>query len=713
MWVGGAGYLNLIALPPNDGQTRPHHSATSSLAEAVVAARNKIQHEMVESTRLGIPVSFIMETLHSGANDGTIFPMPINFGSSWNLTAMEMAARVIANEARAIGADRGFSPVVNMFPDPRYGRLQEGYSEDPKLTKLFGLAHLTGLQQSSGGPTTYLSNPDGALVATVKHYAAYGLTSGGIDGSPADVSEQRLREMYLAPWEFLASRGLRSVMAAQNAVNGRPMHANKRLLTRVLRDEWRIPECLVESDGGDVIGALQYGFHVAATIEDAAIMSLEAGMDVDLGGTTFLTLTSAVRTNRTTEAQVDRAVRNVLTMKFASGLFESPYTDESRVKNLDTVSGRTLARQIAEESLVLLKNRNGTLPLLLTHRKIALVGPLAHDADSTVGGYVNPGAKVVTVRDAFDSAGVDYTYHYGASPTNTSTYDDAAVMAAMAAADTIVLVLGDTAATCGEMFDRSSLDVPGGQLKLIEAASKSRTPVVVVLINGRSATFGPGNTLLDAVDSLVVAWRPGEEGGTAIWNVLSGVVNPSGHLTQAWPRSSGAIWGPGSPYLYPYQGNHQGEAYAVDGPSDALFNFGYGLSYTNFCLTHFSATPSIVTIGDNVTVRVTVNNVGSRTGATVVQVYFRDPVSRVVRIGSYQLLTFGKTEELVPGATADVTMEVPVTELAYWDDGQNDNGLMPGWHVDSGTYQLYAGFAGFGSWAQPLGIEATITVHDL
>ena len=207
--------------------------------------------------------------------------------------------------------------------DPRFGRQQEGFSEDPYLTKTLGAAHLLGLQGGSlGGPETYLDNFTHAMVATVKHYAAYWLTSGGIDGSPADVSEQRLREIYLAPWEWLTTRGLRSVMAAQNMVNGRPMHANRRLLTSVLREEWGVAAALVESDGGDCIGALQYGFHAAATREGAAIMAVEAGMDQDLGGMTFVLLNESVAHNRTRQAHVDRAATNVLMSKFAAGLFE-------------------------------------------------------------------------------------------------------------------------------------------------------------------------------------------------------------------------------------------------------------------------------------------------------------------------------------------------------------------------------------------------------
>ena len=376
----GAWYLTMTTLPPHGGEqaaAAPPPTPPTNGGAATVKARNEMQRLFVEKTRLGIPVTFIMETLHSGGPDATIFPMPINFGCSYNTSAMEAAARVIAAEARAVGTDRGFSPVINMFPDARYGRVQEGFSEDPWLTKVFGAAHLKGLQgDAMGGPDKYLTNFTHALVGTVKHYAAYGMSAGGIDGSPADLSEQKLREMYLSPWEYLADgRGLRSVMAAQNMVNGRPMHANKRLLTDVLRKEWGVTDALVESDGGDVIGALQ-GFHVGATREDVSVLSLESGMDMDLGGSAFSydVLGPAVLNNRTSMATLDQAVYRVLVSKFASGIFDHPYTDETRVQSLDKPEHRVMARQMAEESFVLLINENKTLPIRdIKSKKIALV----------------------------------------------------------------------------------------------------------------------------------------------------------------------------------------------------------------------------------------------------------------------------------------------------------------------------------------------------
>ena len=583
----GAWYLTMTTLPPHSLEAQQTAVAAApptpptSAGAATVRARNQMQRLFVEKTRLGIPVTFIMETLHSGGPDATIFPMPVNFAASWNATAMELAARVIAAEARAVGTDRGFSPVVNMFPDARYGRVQEGYSEDPWVTKVMGAAHLAGLQGGAmGGPDTYLSNFTHALIGTVKHYAAYGMSSGGIDGSPADLSEQKLREMYLAPFEYLADgRGLRSVMAAQNMVNGRPMHSNKRLLTDVLRGEWNVTDALVESDGGDCIGALQ-GFHVGATREDVVVRSIESGMDMDLGGSAFSfdVLGNAVLNNKTTMAAVDKAVYRVLVSKFAAGIFDHPYTDESRVKSLDRPENRQLAREIAEESFVLAINENGTLPIkAIATKNIALVGWLADSVFDHCGSYFNAGANVVTVKAAMEAAGLSMTYSVGATPDDgpNSTAVEEAVAAAHDA-DVVVAVLGDSKQTCGEMVDRSDLDLPGGQLPLLQALTATGKPVVVLLIHGRQVTFGRNNVGLDGVSALMIGWRPGEEGGPAFLNVLSGQTSPSGRLAQAWPRSVGGIGGPGAPYLYPFQGNHMGEAYSAgDGPSSPLFQFGH------------------------------------------------------------------------------------------------------------------------------------------
>lgn len=692
----GATYMEFCCGPAGEHNSSALH---------VLKRRNEMQTLFVNSTRLGIPVTFVMETLHSGAWGGTAFPMPINYGCAFNDTLLELSQRIVAKEARAIGADRGFSPVINIFPDPRYGRLQEGYSEDIYLTKRMGAAALKGLQGGSiGGPDTYLNDFDTGLVATVKHYAAYGKTSGGIDGSSADISEQTLRQMYLAPWEYLAhKRGLRSVMAAQNMVNGRPMHANKRLLTNILRDEWGVKDVLIESDGGDCIGALNYGFHMVATQEEAAIVSLEAGMDMDLGGETMKTLVDAVKKGRTSISNVDRAAYNVLISKFAAGLFDSPViVPEEGIAILDAPSHRSLALEAAQQSIVLLTNHNGFLPLNLKKLKtVAVIGPLADDSLNQLGGYTNRGARVVTVKEAIQlgisKSNITMIYARGANADDKNTTMIPAAIEAAKGADIAILVLGDTDNTCGEMYDRSSLDLPGAQLELLDRVSATGIDVVVILINGRPATFGPNNNLLMLPKAIMVAWHPGEEGGTAIWQILTGQVNPRGRLTQAWPRSSGHIGGPGQPYLYPYQGNHQNEKYCVDGPSNSLFGFGFGLSYSSFSLSNLSVVFPVQPASGTFNLSVIVRNEGEVGGSTVIQLYCNDPVSKVIQISSFLLCAYEISPYLAPGISVSIKMILPVKELAYWDDGKNEPKVEAGWRVDIGIFELYAVTDGFGS----------------
>jgi len=443
-------------------------------------------------------------------------------------------------------------------------------------------------------------------------------------------------------------------------------------------------------------------------------------MDMDLGGDAFseAILLPAVHNNKTSEFYVDQACYRVLVSKFAAGLFEHPFTDESRVETLDAPENRVLAREAAEQSMVLLINKNDTLPLNIgSIKELAMVGPLADSAFDHCGSYFNAGANVITTKAAVEAGcatnGVTMTYSLGASAEDEHnlTMIPAAVAQAMSA-DVVVAVLGDSRNTCGEMVDRSDLDLPGGQLPLLKALVATGKPVVVLLINGRQMTFGRGNAVLDGLAALMVGWRPGEEGGPAFWNVLTGVVNPSGRLAHNWPRSVGGIGGP-SQYLYPFQGNHMGEAYSAgDGESTPLFQFGQGLSYTTFDLNSLSVSPNATTAKGTFKLTLTASNTGERDGAVVVQVYFRDPVSWPVRIASIQLVRFTKVL-LRAGESREITIDLDAADLAYWDDGLNGNDDVPpggGWRVDPGEFNLVVGTAGFTSWRKPDGLLGNVYV---
>ena len=423
--------------------------------EAILSERNRLQRLFVEQSPFGIPISIVIETLHGGGLGGTLFPMPVNFAATFNVSLATQAFRLIATDARARGAERAFSPVVNMWTDARYGRLGEGFSEDPYVTTAFALAIVAAMQGDDGGsgsgPESYMSRTNDTVLCTVKHFVAYGRGTGGIDGSPAILSPQLLNEVYIRPWKALADAGLlRSVMVGQNMLNGVPMHAHAGLLgpNGTLRQTWGLSRLLAESDGSDCIGAL-VDFRVAATPEDAAVLSVTAGVDVDLGGVTLPLLVNASAAGKLPAAALDRAVSDVLTAKFSSGLFDSPYSDPGALNpsTLDPPASRALAREAATQSIALLMNVNGTLPLTFAAKHVAILGLCANSSDALKGGYAQDGQMMVTVLDAFVSAlgAASVSYAVGADPdatvANETRISEAVTLAA--ACDVAVLVLGE------------------------------------------------------------------------------------------------------------------------------------------------------------------------------------------------------------------------------------------------------------------------------
>jgi beta-glucosidase len=484
------------------------------------------------------------------------------------------------------------------------------------------------------------------------------------------------------------------------------MHANKELLNDTLRGAWGVTRALVESDGGDCIGAL-VDFRVAANRTSAAVLSVQHGMDMDLAAVTLPTLVQAFKDGMIAMADIDRAAADVLTQKFAGGLFDQPYTNSSflNASTLDPPASRALALQAAQQSIALLVNANATLPLALAGRRVVMLGSLADSADALKGGYAQDGQAIVTVLQAFQSAlgAGAVTYAVGADPdaraANASRI--AAGVAAAAVADVVVLVLGDSLGTCGEMVDRSSFDLPGAEQKallsgVLEAVPPT-TAVVLVLVHARPMTFGGagGDDLLQGVHALLAAYRPGEEGGTAVFDVVSGRVNPSGKLMQAWPRSVGQVYGPASPYMYPFQGNHMFENY-WDGSSSPLFPFGTGLSYTGFALSSMAAVRR-ADGGFDVSVTVT-NEAGPRgvsvDGSTAVLLFAEDVVCSIVRVASVQLVGFDKVW-LAAGDSAVVSLVAPAEWLSVWrPDGGAGGG--PGWILEPGDFKLTAALAGPG-----------------
>ena len=696
---------------------------------------------MMSSSRLGIPVSFRGELLHSGAVTGsTVFPMPVLLGAAWNRSLVRAVAAASAAEATAGGIDYGFGPVLQVATDARWGRLNEAYGEDPTLVTELGLAAVEGFQGPPKRTGEYIDDST-KLPMQAKHFAMYGALSH--DTLPVDVSLATLHDVYLRPFRALVSRGgARALMASHPPVRSVPAVANRWLLTNVLRHEWAPngTNVSVASDCGDVGALCQKNvdpaaggagnWGVAPSREAGASLALTAGLDqeLDIGMEHFNMPLLANSTDPKVGASIERAVRNVLRLKFASGLFDRSNVTAPAV---DRASHAELARDAARQGTVLLLNRGHALPVTkLSHAKIAVVGPLGDGTDAQsamLGGYsAKPGAPVATLLAALRdhrAAGTtdDVAFVAGANPCN-DTVDALAVAAAVeaaGAAEVVFVAVGDSGGaectTCGEGRDRTSIDLPGSQLNLLRAVlngvDASKTKVVVVLIHGRPVTFGSDdrcgrfeschNQLLEhpALSALVAAWHPGQFGGAALVDLISGSAPFVGKLGQAWPRSVGHIAagsGVGPWFGLPLRQGTKltGDGYA-SGLKTPLFPFAYGLQPgADFSFSGLTLSAANVTAAAAVAVAVRVANSGSVRSTATVQLYYSPPIAPggVLRFAR-RLVTFAKVW-VAPGASERVTLRFDVGEaLSRYDEfGREwDAALTPGWTVDPGVYGLHVG----------------------
>jgi beta-glucosidase len=688
-------------------------------------AQNDLQRYLTTKSRLGIPVSVVEETLHSGMDKGTVFPMPALLGATWDVDLLKSIGAVIALESRAGGSDRGFSPELQVDTDPRFGRTEEAFGEDPKLVAALGVAMSTGMMGSTDGPNSYIGV--NSVVCEAKHAVAYG--QSGKDAYRTDISDRTIFDIYLKPWRAYAMAGGRGIMVSHQELWGIPNHASTRLLTDIWRNRFNASDSFIASDAYDVRQIISFGLALNCT--QAATLAVNAGLDQDLGnacfGNTTDGLMAAVQQGLVAESTIDRAAGNILRAKFAAGLFDGDQYLYVNVTNLpyvlDAPAHRALAYQAAAEGAILLTNTNNSaLPLTLAPaaggaRKIAIIGPNSGCEDPTtnscdaisamLGGYSNAGAPVVTVRAAAEAAAnasggaLSVSYSRGCNIDDYNTSLIAPAVAAAAAADVAIVVVGDSAdgygqGSCAEGIDADSLDLPGGQLELLNAlvTQQTSTPVIVVLVHGRPATFGAGiaaftgmnNQLLSRFDAVLAAWRPGEEGGNAIWDILAGKVNPSGRLAQNWIRNVGAIRGPANPWFQAR--NFPSRAYVTE-PATPLFPFGFGLSYTNYTLKSVQLPTQPLGANETFTVTAMVGSSGPA-GKVVVQVYFsiNPPTKYVGYVRS--LLCFAKA--LIPANTGGAGVAVPVTcntiDLEMYDP---EAGAGAGAYVlFSGTYTLAA-----------------------
>ena len=690
---------------------------TTTPAATRVAQRNTVQKNAINASRWGIPISFTHESLHGGCAGAAVFPMPLTLASAWNASLVAEVYAAVARDTRACGANVAFAPVINLFRDPRFGRFQEGFAPDPVLTAHLARAAVQGLQGSTtGNATSYLPSSTDTVISLAKHFAGYGGAAGGLNAAPLIAGERTLRDVYLRPWRAFAEAGGRGAMPAHQTVLDTPCHANEWLINEVFRKELGFGEGLTISDCNDVNVLMDY--YIAANVSHAAAKGLIAGVDVDLqcganvNAYTYNT-TNVARAladgTLPSEDAVNAAARHALTSKIASRLLDSPMTDPTACSHFDSAADRALARAAAAQGLVLLKNAmskgggkgGATLPLAAGKlKRVAVVGQLGGVAaaarQATLGSYTSDDGsiEVPTFVEALTSkvpVGGHLTYVAGASPDDTSPApsDLAAAAAAAAAADVAIAVVGDSLHVCGEWDDRSDLDLAGGQLALLRAVAnataKSGTPLVVVLIGGRPATFGAadGNAVLASVDALLWAGRPGEEGANAIVDVLLGDVNPGGKLTANWPRSVGQVHSGSAPFLAARRGKwianvrtpvdpdgRRYDSYVQDpNAANPLFYFGSGLSYTTFAFLGLQVRRGAAGSGVAATVDVDVHNSGGVAGSTVVQVYARDPIgaSNVVRPWK-RLVGFLRTASIARGASARVTIDVTAEDLSVHDD---------------------------------------------
>ena len=660
---------------------------------------NRLQHISVEKSRLHIPILFGFDVIHGYR---TAFPVPLAMASSWDPSVEEQAQRFASQDARAAGIQWTFTPMVDIARDARWGRIVEGAGEDPYLGAAMARAQVRGFQGEQLGPNS--------VVVSVKHFAGYGAADGGRDYDSSYIPEELFRNVYLPPFRAAVEADAGNFMSAYMDLNDVPATGNHWLLTEILRDEWGFKGFVV-SDAFAVASLQTHGY--AKDGADAAYKAFTAGVNMDMASQTYTkNLGQLVKDGKVTEAQLDAAVLPILACKYQLGLFDHPYVDESKVEDtLNRPEGLALERRVAARSMVLLKNENKTLPLSKSIKKIAVIGPLAdspHDIEGgwTVEGLFGDGGKShpVTVFAGIKNkppdaqitvvSGPELSRVFpglidqitGKKPVPPPTPEEtvnwiAKAKVAAADADLVIAVMGEISGMSSEAASRATLDLPGIQQQMLEAAASVGKPVVLVLENGRPLDI---RWPAEHVPAILESWYPGTEGGNAVADVLFGDVNPGGKLPVSWPRVAGA-----EPLFYNHNITHEPE----DGPnftsrywdinSKPLYPFGYGLSYTTFKFANLKLSRASINGAGSTEVSVEVTNTGSVTGDAVAQIYIHQrygSASRPVRqLKGFQRIT------LQPGETKSVQFTLGKNELEFWSP-QTKN-----WAVEPSAFDVWAG----------------------
>ena len=656
---------------------------------------NALQKIAVEESPSKIPLLFALDVIHGYH---TIFPVPLAMASSWDPSVAERAQTIAAREARAAGLHWTFGPMLDIARDARWGRIVEGAGEDPFLGAAMAAAQVRGFQGSS------LGAPD-RILACAKHFAGYGVADGGRDYDPVYLPEGLLRNVYFPPFEAAVKAGVGTFMSAYMDLNDVPASGNRFLLRTVLRDEWGFKGFVV-SDAFAVGSLVTQGF--ARDGRDAALRALSAGLNMDMASSTFSqNLTGLVEDGTLKLTDIDAAVQPILAIKIRMGLFEQPYTDESKLAQVIALpEHRNEARLAAQRSMVLLRNEGRLLPLAKNLKNVAVIGPLANSMQATEGSWMvfdhKPAA--VTVLDGIvarlPGAKVEYapgpeirrdipSWFENMSPetkkvAQTPEQAELAFQTAVATArnaELVVMVLGENADMAGEAASRASLDLPGRQEELLKAVVALGKPVVLVLLNGRPLSIC---WAAENVPAILEAWEPGSQGGHAVTDILFGDVNPGGKLPVTFPRK-----GSHAPLYYARNLTHSPEASPMysprywDGPTTPLYPFGFGLSYTTFSITNLKVAAPQVKLGSSVTVAADVTNTGSVDGDEVVQLYIHQKAgsdSRPMReLKGFERIT------LTPGEMKTVTITLGPAELGHWSTNAAK------WIQDAQAFDVWVG----------------------
>ena len=687
-----------------------------------IAKRSQIaDHYLRTETRLGIPAIQIAECLHGQlAHGATIFPQAIAQGSTWNTDLIKEMASCIALEASASGVDQALSPLFDLAIDPRYGRVEECFGEDKYLVSRMGEAFVTGMQGDPGLSRKGIE--PGKLACTAKHFVGYSNPAAGLNLAPVSAGMREMRTTHLFPFETAVKKAnIYSIMPAYNEVDGMPLHADPLWLRDILREEWGF-NGYVFSDY-EAIWMLEHFHHTAGNERETALQAIQAGVDLEASFPyAYPELVPLVKEGILDISLIDQAVANVLRVKFKLGLFDRPYNSTERVKtDVHTTKHIELARKIAEESAVLLKNDHQLLPLDISKiESIAVIGPNADQVQFGDYSCTKDNSAGVTVLEGIKHMVGDHVkvnYARGSEIISPDKSGFAEAVKTAESSDVTILVVGGTSSTlsgigwgkddpndfptCGEGFDRTDISIPGVQHELVKAVVATGKPVILVMIHGRAYSIAWEK---EHVPAILDAWYPGEEGGNAIANILFGKVNPSGKMPVSIPKSVGHIpvsssHKPSSRGFYHKRGSieNPGRDYVFSSP-DPLYPMGFGLSYTTFGYSDLYFDKQTYTAKDTMRVSFTLKNSGQVQGKEVVQLYVNDLVSSVTT-SVKSLQEFAKVD-LAPGESKMIVLDVPCMELGLWDADLN-------YVIEPGVFEVM-----IGSSSQDIHLSSQITLFE-